>query len=42
MKRQTIALLGGTGLLAVFLIAGFVYKSQQAQRLEGIAQATYT
>jgi len=42
MKRQTIALLGGTGLLAVFLIAGFIYKSQQAQRLEGIAQATYT
>ena len=42
MKRQTIALIGGTGLLAVFLIAGFVYKNQQAQRLEGIAQVTHT
>ena len=42
MKRQHVALLGGAGLLAVFLIAGWVYKNQQAQRLVGIAQATYS
>jgi protein-disulfide isomerase len=42
MKRQHIALLGGATLLALFLIAGFVYKSLQAERLGAISRTTYS
>ncbi len=40
MKRQQIALIGGAGLLLVFLLAGYLYKSQQAEQVGSIAQAS--
>lgn len=40
MKREHIALLGGAGLLLVFVLAGYFYKSQQAEGLGAIARSS--
>ena len=40
MKREHIALLGGAGLLLVFVLAGYFYKSQQAEELGAIARSS--
>ncbi len=40
MKRQYIALLGGVVLVAAFVLAGHLYKSQQAEELGAIARAS--
>ena len=40
MKREHIALLGGAGLLLVFVLAGYLYRSQQAEELGAIARSS--
>ena len=34
MKRQHAVVLGGAGLLFVFVLAGYLYKSQRAAEIE--------
>jgi len=40
MKKQHIALLGGAGLVLVFVVAGYLYKSQRAEKIGVMAQAS--
>ena len=38
MKKQHIAFLGGAGLVLVFILAGYFYKSQRADEIGAMAQ----
>ena len=40
MKRQHIALLGGAGLILVFMLASYSYKEERSEQSESMAQTT--